>query len=455
MNPLLLLLACRPGALPVVDSGAPADDTGEPSGPFADLVVAPTDVPTVLRASWTGSGADETWVVFTDADGRTTITPRRKGTSHLLLGLAPSQDVEVVACEDRSGLVACSAPATGRTGPLPASLPVLAAQGDPPAGFVATVLLQEEGAAVVIIDGQGRFVFHRALDTTAFRARLARDGSGILVNTQADRTEGAVVHLSWTGEAETLWTDPHLHTDFTELPDGRLAALFAEPVTCRDTDGGSFELISDAIWVWQDGEATRLWGAHDTIAMDCLEPLPGDSGDIVEWTHGNGLSYDPASGRFYVSLPLLQAVAAVDAATGEMPWAVSDLPLPPALPLDKPAAIVNPHSVYRTGDGEIVVFNRGDLDGGCSSVTWFQVDEARRSVHVSDSYTAIGDDGGCRATPLLGEAQPTADGGTMVIWTMEGVIERLDPERASVWTVSAPLGNAFGFGHAVPDLYSR
>jgi hypothetical protein len=456
-----LIAACGAGSAPLSPFGSVHSELS-PLGEacvldddaFPALVVTRTEVPSVLAVSWVDTGADRAWVEFVGEDGEARSTDVVLGGAEprfFLLGLHGGEAVRVVARSEGDGVSRCAAPVEAATGTFSSALPVLSFEGDAIPDYTSAVLFQEDRNWAVVFDGEGRLVYAWALASNAFRARFARDGSGLLVNPVDERGLGTLVHLGWDGTETQLVAPGNLHTDFVELEDGRLATIASEVRTLTH-DGETFLVRGESIQVQQEpgGALVERWNAFDLFPPDLERLYSPDAYGVQDWTHGNGLSYAEDLGRFAISLPGIEAVAGVDLETGATTWLASSATLPAGSTTEQPGAIASPHSVYELDGDDFVVFNRRLGEDQCSEVAWLRLDASSGVAVTTGTYPGQE----CLSVPYLGEAQLLDDGGTLISWTTAGVLERIDAERQPTWTLRSALGAAFGFTDVTEDLYA-
>ena len=251
---------------------------------------------------------------------------------------------------------------------------------------------------------------------------------------------------------------PGIHTDFIERPDGGFAALGWEVREQVDDSGQIRHLVGDSLLVSSpEGEVETLWTSFDRFEPDLDQAyVKGafEDPDFEDWSHGNGLDYDPDADAYFVSLAGLGAVVRVDGATGEQVWALSSV----GGDFDNAANTVQgPHSIEHLGDDRVLIFNRNlSADGQlpddaerCSEVTELQLDSESRWVERLWSY----DSGECIWVVFYGEARRLESGNTLVIWSSAGQLDEVTPDGETVWRVNTDVGGAFGFGDRVGSIH--
>ena len=443
-------------------TSAPEVETGDCSdgdSQFSSLQVVATDVATVPAVTWTSDTELAAFVRFVGADGVEHETPLGDLATDgrvTLRGLHSKEDYTAVVVTDIGGERYCSSPLTGQTDSLSSALPVLLMDGDAIDDYTTTPMFTLEGSQVTVIDGQGELIFHVTSESQVWRSRFAHDGDALLINNHPTSVDslGSIHRVEWDGTTTKVVEAIGLHSDFVELPNGNIAGLVWEVRDFIDTDGSVRTIMGDQLVEYdQAGVPTVLWNVFDHFTPDLTIDWPIGTGALSmnaeDWSHANGLSYDEARGVYYVSVPGVQSVVAVSRELHGQLWSVgySDADIPTT----SRDTILNPHSVYRTAEDEIVVFNRNSPDGGCSAAQYIDIDWDTSTASAKSEYS--GDQ--CLTVTYLGEAQPTADGGMLMVWTTAGQLERLDSDGERIWGVSGQLGAAFGFSHVAASLYPQ
>jgi Arylsulfotransferase (ASST) len=426
---------------------------------FTSLEIVPTNVATVPAVTWSSTEAMSVFVRFVGADGierETNVSPSSTEGTVTLRGLHSKEDYSAIVVTDIDGERYCSSPMTGQTDALSSSLPVLSMDGDEIGDYTTTPMFTLDGSQVTVMDGLGEVVFHWESTVQVWRSRFTADGDALLVNNHPTGVgqPGAIRRVEWDGTITTIVEAIDLHTDFVELPNGHVAGLVWEARDFIDSDGEVRSMLGDKLVEYDtNGEPTVLWNVFDHFTPNLDIDWPIGEGAVSkeseDWSHANGLSYDAERDVYYVSLPGVQSVVAVDRQSQQQIWSVGYTNTDIAT--NSPETILNPHSVYRTDDDEIVVFNRNNPSGGCSAAQYIGLDLEANTATERTEYS--GDQ--CLTVTYLGEAQPTSDGGMLMVWTTAGKLERLDSEGARTWGVSGQLGAAFGFSHVAADLYPQ
>lgn len=405
----LLLLACAPRG----------------SGPGATLAVEvelSEQIPTVLTLRWSTEDPGPATVDFgEELDQTATATQLEDGTwEALLVGFPPESEARF---EVHHGALRQAGSAT--TGAAPSWVPLAPdTTGEGQAGFLATGFRSSEGRGALILDRQGQPVWwFDALawgaDTYVSRALLSPERDAVWFNTielrhapdDADVSLG-VVRVSLDGSEVSHLPLHELHHDFYLHEDGRIAWLsLAE----AEVDGTEVEL--DALRRWSpDGSEELLYVPDDIVTLDTLEP----------WL--NTIEHDAEADEYWVGAKSLSAFFRIDAATGEG----LDLIGGPRSDWQIDEPTVDQHGFDLLGDGEILVFDNGDIGDADSRPARYRLDtEARVAERVWD-YAAEP----ALYTNFMGDALDLGDGRVLAIWTWEGVVHQIEPDGSpfATWT---------------------
>ena len=452
---LLSLAAC------VAESNPPSPDSASESTACA-VTVAPvvevTEMPTVLRVTWETETETTGQVRFAGQGQATRLTASTFGTTHevLLVGLRPQSEVAFTLLVD--GEVACGGEGTATTGSLNVGLPDVEPRISSPeaadAGLTAVSIIAGGAAAATLLDEEGVVVWAAAIEGAGrpvYRVLPSLDGESILYNETANSLEqpGVLYRVSLDGEVRESFMLPGGHTDFVEFAPHEYAMLGWD---IREIEGR--RLMGDTIVEFDESGNTRVvWSTFDSIEPDLTRQYDKgwyrDDPEVEDWTHVNGLSYDPEAGAYYVSITLDDSVARVDRASGEMTWrmgaTVGDFLVEGGEPL-----FARPHSVQAVGN-ELVVFNRhtpreGSPDCGNAVRVKYDVEAGE----VSRQWDYSPDE--CLPVEWLGSAQKLAGGGTLVCFSSAGQIDEVAPTGELAQSLVLPAGGQFGFAARLQNV---
>lgn len=453
---ILLFLGCGSvGALPS-DSAAADSDSGPVDADCsneADARVGGSGVDTVPELRWSAPEGVAAWAEFDNGDGltrssRVGSTGPERGA--LLLGVLPDAPYTWrVFLADADG-TRCVGAGTGTNGALPAGVP--ASEGTATSGavdgFTAAPILVAgvtDEQWMMIFDGQARVIWAnpvKGVNGTIFSTEFeqGQDALLFLVQTTSADLDGSIQRLSFNGQQAVVAKAPGLHTDFTQIGDGRYAGL-----TWELRDIGGDRVLGDHVVTIDNGVATTVWNAFDE------EPyIPSDTWEAgfyvpdptaLDWSHVNSISWDEASDDLMITGAGYDMVARLSASTGDTRWlfanGIGDYP-------DTATVSLYPHGASILPDGDVLLFNRGDFLNDplhtCSWVSEVHVDTAATTVTERSRLTGET----CLLTSFLGNAERIADDVTFVDWTSAGRIDQLAADGTSLWNVSLSAGRAFG-----------
>lgn len=419
-----------------------ADAVRRPADVRADVA----EIATVVRVSWRTEVAMVGYVEYgpdPEIDWSTPLeTQPSLEHSQLLLGLRgdTAYSFRVITWDGREA--GASSVLSVHTGDIPGKLPTFSQSGT---GLDQLVLLPLRGAnpGVAIVDAMGEVVWYH-LDASGLeplRARLSADKSSVLYNeVSVDEPDeaSAIVRVALDGSQERSIAVPFLGHDFLELPDGRLAALTAEP----NADGVRDDSIVE---VDRAGSVSKVWSVSD-----CFDPeqMPGD-GSPSAWAYANALDYvdaaEPNERAYYVGLRNFSSIVKVLPETGECSWVLGATGATLDFAADTQAfARQSGFDVY--GNRVLVMDNGVAQDS--SRVVEYELDVAAGTATERESYfEPNGDNVG-----ELGSATRLVDGKWFVDWADLGRAE-LVKDGTSVWQLSAE-GALFGYHTLAETLYA-
>lgn len=442
-----------------------------------EMSTEPTDVraevsehvTTVINVHWKTEKPSIGYVEYgpTNDLGMTTPMGAEEATSHKqsLVGLEADTVYyyRVVTWDDDAGR---SETKSIRTGYLPPRVPEFELTGSGHDEFVIVPLLGSE-RLVVIINPQGQVVWYyddQISDLEFYRARLARDGKGVLYNatemTPNPTPDSEIVRVSFDGSERTSIPIPYLAHDFVEHADGTIGAIVLHD---HEVDGMNIR-GNRIVEVDPDGNETEIWRS-----ANCFDPVedPGDEADIgaaLGWTFTNALDFAPGGGSdgtgvYYVSSRNLSTIARVDRATGECDWIFGSA-LASTIEFDSAADVFLHEHQFRVFEKDcpttaefrecrlLVMDNEGSLTPQESRILEYSIDfetgiATQVWSYVSDppAYTFV-----------LGELERYTNGDTFINWSTAGSMERVTEAGEVVWKLQSDLGAAFGFNSLAKTL---
>ena len=479
----LLLVSCRiPGASDssntdrdtsriIHDSGVVEElDCAVSVQLFESVVRSDTLVSMVPRLDWRASENISVQAV-TDI-GRDALlwgTPQAAASegSIVVLGIpAMTPATVVLTAMTEQGLI-CSEEVLVPASSLPANVPTLnitnydsdRAEG----GYMSTVVITEDGHFVSIIDEEGKYVWlnDRGRDNV-LGANFSLDGDGLIymrwatpANNDADpprdAAPGNIVRVGWDGEILSSFSVDGNHTDFVELPNGRIAFLGEYYRELTDETGESRLVKGDGVYeVSPDGLVTELWNVFDALDP-VLDPYMSDD---KSFTNANSLSYHTASDDLLVTISTQNSIHRFDYESGDTVWDLANDDARLSAVGDE-AVIMSPHSSQLLDEETLLIFNRNYDPTGetpvvdmCSEAVVLDLDldvgeAVERDIYQSEE---------CLLVVFLGEAVRLNQGNTRVVYSSSGQIDEIDPIGDIVWQLNTDLGGAIGFVDWRPSL---
>jgi hypothetical protein len=418
-----------------------------------DLVVGPGAIPPTLEATWTSLEPTLATVETRFGDETLLFTEAVASTTHSvnLFGVPATSPVNVRVLVDDVPFAEADATSPG----LPTWVPDFDFVSDVPEaiapGLTLVPVFIEMGGGVVIVDERGRTVWAYPPEDEAreliFRARLSLDGQHVLYNGQATSAEapGKITSIALDGSTATSAPITSAHTDFVEYTPGGYVSIGWE---IREVEGR--KILGDTLVERSpEGVERRLWSTWDSFEPDMTQTYPNlyaADPEVEDWSHVNGLHYDPTEDALYATMTFNNGVAKVDRASGELVWVLSNVD--GDFTLETPDLLQLPHSVELLDNGNLLVFNRGQLGtvDGYSHVDELVVDQEARTASEAWSYT----DPDRLLVAFLGSAQRLENDNTLITWTSAGKLNEVTQDGAVAWQISTSIGAGFGFSSRYP-----
>lgn len=431
--------------------GDSLDDPAKPTGVSAE---ASEDIATAVRVSWSTPGESRGYIEYGTSEELELTTPMEAEATEdhelFLLGLSPDTEYyyRVVTWDGadagRSGI------GTVHTGDLPKWLPSFEPEGD---GHDQLTLLPISGetTAVIAIDPEGAVVWYHEddRDFEISRALLSRDGKSIVYNafsSDEDLSEDSeLVRVSLDGSHTESIPVPLLAEDFVELEDGTLAALVVD----KGDSGDPTQWGNQIVEVDAKGDISEVWSTSD-----CFDPddQPGD--DPSGWTLANALDYDDGAKpdeiegdeAYYVGLSNLSSIVRVDRESGDCEWVLGGAAATIDFEADSTPFVHQDQFQVRTSS--VFVFDTEGGGDGHARVVEYELDLMENLATEAGSYTADTDSAG--SSP----GEPTrVGGGTFISWGAVGLLERLDSDGETIWTLDTGGDVKFGYHTLTGSLY--
>lgn len=410
---------------------------------LVDAEVTTADaVSTVGVATWTTDRPSRTRIRYETPD-RELTTPWEAEPSEAhrawLVGV-PADTAVDWTIEDDGGRVLGTG--TWTSGSLPAGLPAITTDGGTTGHFMVTTLLGGSSAAV-ILDPEGRIVWYHEDDSglDAYRAALARDGSGVryaVGDISGDASAaGELRTVSWDGATASAVSVPHLAQDFTERADGTILAITAE---IREGEDGDPVKGNAVVELPPGGTPEAIW-----TSWDCFDPATHPSNDpLLGWTWVNALDYDDATDTLLLSARNLSSIVWVDRATATCTRVLGGL--------DSSYEIVGERFLHthqlHAFDDHLLVFDNDGAGLNRSRVLEYVLDDAAGTATQVWDYTpdpAV-------SSFVLGDVTRLQDGGTFVAFSLAGRLDLLDASDNLVFWADLEDGHALGYVTLEPTL---
>lgn len=453
---LLLFAACtadEPKSPVGDDSGAGGDDSGadtsdEVPGVEAMEVTAVVSphVVTVVTVSWTTPEPTTGWVEFGEDESYGRVSPvTTLGTTHSvqLRGLWGDTTFHFrVATETEGGGLAQTGDYTVTTGVLPTELPDFTVAGDAASlqGAYQVIPVQGTTLSVVVLDDQARVVWYHLFEEgpNLMRALITADREGFvfcLAGHGGTLEQGMIQWVSYDGAEVRDVAFPYVDHDFTELPDGTWAGIV---VTESETEGGKADRIVE---MQPDGTGERtVWNAWEDPALNGFHSTTSEN-----WSHANGLDYDPVEDVYYISLKNIGTLVKVDRQTGESLWHLNGAANTFAFAEGSTMPLMQ-HQFQMLEDS-IVIFDNGSPETGSRAAEFILDQDARTAEQIWEH----------KHDPAVyvfakGDVHRFENDNTLVVWSAAGEIQNVEPDGDIVWQLNTELGYALTFVQVVEGL---
>lgn len=398
----------------------------------------------VVTVSWT-TNTPSTGGVYFGGNGDLTYYARddNASTEHSVILIGVAEDSEVsylinsVSSSD-SSLTVESEVQSIANGSLPPTLPTFTTEGSGNDAFMAlTVMGEWEGAILLNPDGAPVWFHKNTLHLDNIRARISQDGASVIYNAAEISGEGkedpVLLNVSLDGSTVSTTTVELLAHDFVEHEDGTIGTLAAYYDDDKSPRGDSI------VEIHPDGTQSTIW-----TAWDCYDPKthPGDD-DSLGWTWSNAMDFDAEEDAYYISLRNLSSIVKIDRATGTCEWGFSGTA--GTIEITNGTAFHHQHQFEVMGDNIMVFDNLGS--GFQSRAVEYEVDWANNTaVEVWEYYA----DPSIMAL-LLGDVHRFDNEDTLVTWSLEGEIHRVNAQGELLWK-TVMSDNILGFNTVMSDF---
>ena len=449
-----LLIACGPG-----DSARGISDL--------EAVLSP-DVGLVVELSWDSPSSGDAWVEFGTTEDRSRSTPvtRDDSTHHtaLLLGLPPLTTVYYeVFTDEGDGVVSKQGEIV--TDGLPPGLPELTPKlhtehGVSAEPYLLAAVLGAE-SFVLVLDRSGEVLWYRAVAAANHRkqpVKVAFDefSSGLVVGnffmdflslaTEDSPASSDGLFFDMGGELVDMWDLGVAHHDLVQLPDGSMATLGVDVRDWYDPDRDEqVAVMGDVLLLVEpDGERTELFNVWDWSEPWVHDRFYQMSEEYADWTHGNGLSYDPASDCFLLSLGLVDTILEISRTTGEVLREFG----PEGYAVQDGMGFVYQHGPHWTEQGTLLMSSGVGSESRVMAIE-YEVDD---DAGVLEQVWSYGEDEGFNSI-AGGQALRMDNGNTLINTGYLGLLIEVSPEGQPVWELTSSMGHVFTSVSFFEDFY--
>jgi hypothetical protein len=413
-------------------------------------------IETVATVTWTpADGADSVRVEYGKTDAYGAETPAQDvdgGAVTLpLFGMAVEsiyhyRVVETIGGEDVVGQD--HELQTGAPHDDPREATLITADADQWPGFTLVALsTPAAGSDVVIYNADGEIVWYWPVPTgDVLQTRLASNGRDILYMVDNPTSEGEreIVRVSMDGTTVETLATPRSHHDFVEIPGIQYAYIAADPQTYE----GELVYGDKIVEIANDGTETVVWDAFDQL------PVVQHSGwdypfydDGRDWTHANGLCYDPAENVYYLSLYWLHEILKIDRATGETLWILSGDAGDGDFTLPEGEAFGPQHGPLKVDGGLYFFDNHSDV--GDSRLVHYDLDESTLTATKVWDWSRDG-----LTATTLGDITVLDDGRLLSSWGDAGEIIAFAPDLETIiWDLDHEPGSFVSQVEMLDTLY--
>lgn len=377
----------------------------------------------VVHVTWTTDEPTRGHLEYgVDTDyGASTPIDDEATTAHAatMLGLLPLTDYHLrVASEREDGTVDAGDDATVATLALAPEIPdvdVLSPFTNANVGpyvLTSTNSFSRTHSTIVVLDTDGRVVWSWVPSSGVTAVHPLADGRGVyFVDGVAENGANTTLSIvNFDGHPRHI-PCADCHHDALELGDGRYAVLRTRFETVGTEKVAGDQLIE----ITADGGVRVVWDAFEQLPV-----VENDNWDLTQfpdaadWTHANGLDYDPETGTYLVSLYGPEEIVAIDRATGSTLWILGGIDNQFTIPEGE---TFGPQHAPAFAPGGLRMFDNADLSGG-SRLSEYLVDPVTRTATRTWSYQTPE----LAYTPVLGDVETFDDGSSLSAWGIDGRI---------------------------------
>jgi len=425
--------------------------TGCAAGPALFDVVATVDpdIATVVHVTWSTAEPEADRVMFGSTDTYGLETPQEADatTRHeaTLLGLTADTDVHFSVV----GATESSADAVTHTGPLPSDLPefaVVSPMDDAEMGpyiLTSTITLTADESTVQVLNLDGEPVWYWRPDVGVVSVRPMVDGTGVyfIAENPEDRSATTLQRVTWDGSVSELAL-PYAHHDAIEGAAGGWVTLVT---VFQDVDG---ERVAgdDIVEVSEDGSTRVVWDAFENLTVERNSGWDASSLDgAADWTHANGITYDPGDDSYVVSLYFTESVVKVDRLSGGMAWQLggshSDFTF-------EAGETFGPQHAPQVADGGLWLFDNSSYSRG-SRLVEYSLDAASWAASLTWAWVTPDMDW----TPVLGDVERFDDGFVLSSWGIAGQVRAVSSDGEEAGELQLEDGQTVGQVSVLSGFY--
>ena len=295
-----------------------------------------------------------------------------------------------------------------------------------------------EVSSVFLVDREGHVQWTHLVQGGLTTANAMVGGETLFYDTVMPGAGiGHIQQLSLASADLDLIDTPELHHSFTRLPDATVAWL---EIDVRDTAQWGPVVGDRIVERSPDGTErtiTSLWDHLPVTTHEFFDDPFYPQGK--DWTHSNGLTYDPTTDHYVVTSRNLGAIVEIDRGTGDMVRYVDASSL-----ADEPGTLHVPHAARWTTDATLLVVSsspRGDA-------TWASELAIRPDGRADEVWSHGRDD--VLFAQAKGEARRLDTGNTLINWGSAGTIREVAPDGTVVWEATVRDGAFLGTTAIVP-----
>jgi hypothetical protein len=312
-------------------------------------------------------------------------------------------------------------------------------------GFVLLAMNHQQAplGLAAIVDRKGVLVWHRVGGTGQYDFERLPNGHFIqhkfdLGSFEEIELDGTVVH-SWRDPQAPFGTDGH---DFAMLPNGHALVFSPEPhsVDTRGVFPGGVEhaqRMDDVLCdVAPDGTVAWRWSTFSSVAENEITEDPGERLDPKDYESVHLNTVEPLpGGAVMLSFRNTSTVVKVDRKSGEIVWRLGGKRSDFRFVNDPLGGFARQHDVRRLPNGNILLFDNGNLHQPPESrVVEYRLDERAKTAELVWQY---------RRSPALfarisGSARRLSNGNTLISYGPRSVVIEVDSAANAVWEMRTP-----------------